>query len=291
MAALLFNKERRNEERRPGGRVSKAGKRRPTRNGFQNPSGGEPAERAFSRKKLWKFIQFAALAALVGYAAYQSHYIIFRASYFKLQKLTIVGNKVIPREQVVMMSGLELGMPVFELDKNVVMRRLHLLPRVERVNIEQLGPNEVAITIVEKKAAARIHIDGEPLEVDGHGAILGKASNDSEGLPWILGADVLPSGGGTGLRLDPRIVEGLVAWLPVLAQSPLKDFTSISFPTQGKVVVMWRDIEFFLADEDVFKKHGPHIKDLFSLETERGQRFQYVDLRFNDIVARFHPVD
>ena len=291
MAALLFNKERRNEERRPGGRVSKAGKRRPTRNGFQASEDGESAKRTFSGKKLWQFVQFVALAALVGYAAYQSHYIIFRASYFKLQKLTITGNRVIPREQIVMMSGLELGMPVFELDKSVVMRRLYLLPRVERVTISQRGPNEVAIDIVEKKPAARIHIDGEPLEVDGHGAILGKAGKDSEKLPWILGADVLPSGGGTGLRLDPRIEEGLVAWLPLLHNSPLADFTSISFPSQGKVVVMWRDIEFFLADGDVFRRHGPHIKDLLQLESERGQRFQYVDLRFNDIVARFQPVD
>ena len=291
MAALLFSQERKKEGSGTGSRRAKLGKRRPTRNGFQSSSGGEARAESFLDGKSWQFLQFVALLSLVAYAAYQSHYIIFRASYFKLQNLIVTGNEDIPKEQIVMMSGLELGMPVFELDKNAVLRRLHLLPRVASASIEQRGPNEISIEVEEKEAVARIYKDGVPLEVDKHGAILGKARGESDKLPWILGSEVLPSGGGLGLRLDPRIVEGLVSWLPVLAESPLSDFSSISFPTRGKVVVMWHDIEIFLADEGVFKKHSAFVDDLLTLEKSRGQKLQYVDLRFNDIVARFHRAD
>ena len=150
-------------------------------------------------------------------------------------------------------SGLELGTPVFQLQKSRIRRRLLLVPRLEKVSVTQRGPGEVVLSVVEKQPVARVDINGVPQEVGRDGAILGPAGPSSARLPWVLGADVLPSGGGTGLCLDPRVVEGLNRWLPALEASALAGFSSISFPEPGKVVVMWHETEFFLGDRRLFR--------------------------------------
>lgn len=267
------------------------GRRRPTRGVLQIGRERSSRRPLLSGRNLWRILQWGVLISLVLYAAYQSHYIVFRASYFKLQSLRVTGNRTIPKEQLVAMSGLELGTPVFDVDRAAVVRRLLLVPRVERATVEQRGPSELVLDVVEKTPVARVYLDGEPLEVGRDGAVLGPADESRQDLPWVLGADLLPAGGGLAQRIDPRVVEGLATWLPVLATSPLAGFTSVAFPEPGKVVVLWHEIEFFLGDVGLFRRHAVYVPDLLALEGERGRRLQYVDFRFQDMVARFQPAN
>ena len=228
---------------------------------------------------------------LVFYAAYQSHYIVFRASYFKLQKLEVEGNEVLTDEQIVGMSGLELGMPVFNLDKELVVRRLYLLSRLENVKVTQKDACEIIITVREKKAVARVLLHGEAVEVGPDGAIIGTATDSSSVLPWILGANILPSGGGMGERLESSMAEGLSYWLPKLEASALKGFSAISFPSKGKVMVLWNDIEFYLADNYETEDNLRSVEELLLYQSMTGKPYQYVDLRFQDIAVRFQDIN
>lgn len=225
------------------------------------------------------------------YAAYQSHYIVFRASYFKLQKLVVEGNEVLTDEQIIGMSGLELGMPVFNLDRELVVRRLYLLPRIKNVSITQKDTREVVISVTEKKAVARVLLHGEAVEVGPEGAIIGTATEGSSVLPWVLGAKVLPSGGGIGQRLEATMAKGLRYWLPLLEESALKGFSAISFPSEGKVVVMWNDIEFYLAENDATEMNLPSVEELLVYQNMTEKKYQYVDLRFQDIAVRFQELN
>jgi len=228
---------------------------------------------------------------LVFYAAYQSHYIVFRASYFKLQKLTVEGNRVVTDDQILEMSGLELGMPVFDIDRKFVVRRLYLLSRLDSVKVVQKGARQIIITVSEKEPVARILLHGEAVEIGPDGAIIGAATEGSSVLPWILGVQVLPSGGGMGEHLEQGASDGLRIWLPRLKKTVLKGFSAISFPCEGKVVVMWNDIEFYLADNGVVGKNLHSLKELMVYQKVAGKNYQYVDLRFQDIAVRFQEIN
>lgn len=244
-----------------------------------------------SDSRFGRLFQWCLLGVLVFYAAYQSHFIVFRASYFKLQKLTVEGNSVVTDDQILEMSGLELGMPVFNIDRAIVTRRLYLLARLDNVMVAQKGAREIVITVSEKKPVARVLHHGESVEIGPHGAIIGAATEGSSVLPWVLGVQVLPSGGGMGECLEQGASDGLRIWLPRLKETALKGFSAISFPCDGKVVVMWNDIEFYLADNGTVEKNLQSLKELMRYQKVAGKNYQYVDLRFQDIAVRFQDIN
>ena len=244
-----------------------------------------------SDSRFGRLFQWCLLGVLVFYAAYQSHYIVFRASYFKLQKLTVEGNKIVTDDQIVEMSGLELGMPVFNIDRDLVARRLYLLSRLENVKVLQKGAREVVISVSEKQPVARILLHGETVEVGPNGAIIGAATEGSSVLPWVLGVQVSPSGGGMGEHLEEGVADRLRIWLSRLKETALKGFSAISFPCDGKVIVMWNDIEFYLADNGAVDKNLHSLKELMVYQKTAGKDYQYVDLRFQDIAVRFQDIN
>jgi len=268
-------------------------RRRPTRPVARRKRRGTDAARdwGLSSGRLWSFFQWTVLLCLAVYAAYQSHYIVFRASFFKLQSLQVVGNSAVPEEHIIKMAGLELGTPVFELDRELVASRVRSISRVDDVEIEQHGPSRVIIHLTEKKPVARVYLDGEPLEVSIDGTVLGSPGVGSSSLPWILGGDVLPAQVTSARRLEPRIVDGLKTWFSVLAKGPLAGFSSISFPEPDKIVVMKDDVEYFLGSFEQYEKHRRYLPEVVALQSSRKRKFQYVDVRFQDIVARFHHVE
>jgi hypothetical protein len=216
---------------------------------------------------------------------------VFRASYFKLQKLTVEGNKVVTEDQILGMSGLELGMPVFNIDRDYVTRRLYLISRLENVMVVQKDAREIVITVSEKEPVARVLLHGEAVEIGPDGAIIGAATEGSSVLPWVLGVQVLPSGGGMAEHLEQGVADGLRVWLPRLEDTALKGFSAISFPCDGKVIVMWNDIEFYLADNGTIEKNFQSLKELMVYQKLAGKNYQYVDLRFQDIAVRFQDIN
>ena len=71
---------------RPGAR-----RRKPRRAGLSTKPWG----------RLWRFIQLAVLLGLLGYAAHQSYYIFFEASYFKLAGIEVLNGRMVSSEEVI----------------------------------------------------------------------------------------------------------------------------------------------------------------------------------------------
>jgi len=205
--------------------------------------------------------------------------------------LIVEGNEVITDDKIIAMSGLELGMPVFDLDAETVVRRLRLISRLNTVDVRQKGSREIVISVSEKKPVARILFHGESVEIGPDGAIIGTATDVCSVLPWILGANVLPAQGGVGERLEAEVAGLLRIWLPKIEDSALKGFSAISFPSKGKIVVMWNDIEFYLTDGEATEKNLQLLQGLMIFQQKSARSYQYVDLRFQDIVVRFQDID
>jgi cell division septal protein FtsQ len=129
------------------------------------------------------------LGALLVFAAHQFHYLLFDASYFKLQRIQITGLKRLTEKQILDYSGLELGMAAFRVDDQMVRERVLRNPKVGRCVIEQPSPNTLRLYIEEKPEVARIVLQGSIYEVSGNGEIMLEAGFDSE-TPLLLDAEV-----------------------------------------------------------------------------------------------------
>ena len=89
------------------------------------------------------------------------------------------------------------------------------------------------------------------------------------------------------LKNNPKYTGTGTVWL-----EPLKEGNDVLiFPCDGKVIVMWNDIEFFLADNTVIGKNLQSLKELMVYQKMAGKNYQYVDLRFQDIAVRFQDVN
>jgi len=75
---------------------------------------------------------------------------------FQVKKITVVGNEKIEKEDIIKRSGISYNQNIFKLDKGLVKERIETTPYLEVVSITPNYPDEVVITVFERKAAAII---------------------------------------------------------------------------------------------------------------------------------------
>lgn len=247
--------------------------------------GEAPAPR-WGRGRLRLTLEGIVLGMALLYALHQSHYILFEASYFKLQQVEILGLSRLTEEQVLRASGLELGMAAFRIDTELVADRVRRNPKVERCKVEQPSPQGLRMTLVERREVARVVLDDGVYEVGPEGEVMILAQADSV-TPLLLDAEIEE---GPPRRLVPRHRARLTTWLPVLGRGPTRDFTRMRFGGGGRLDVYWRDVRLVVDDPARFEKHRGFLGPVLADGRERGLGFDYIDLRFQDVVARYAPL-
>lgn len=75
---------------------------------------------------------------------------------FQIKKITVIGNEIIDEKEIIKRSGISFNQNIFKLDKEIVEERIESVPYLEVVSIRPNYPDEVVITVHERKAAAII---------------------------------------------------------------------------------------------------------------------------------------
>jgi len=102
-----------------------------------------------SKKKRHMFLILVLFLAITG--------IVYLGSEsFQVKKITVVGNEKIENDDIVKRSGISYNQNILKLDKNLVKERIETIPYLEVISITPNYPDEVVITVHERKAAAII---------------------------------------------------------------------------------------------------------------------------------------
>ena len=234
---------------------------------------------------LWRLVQFLVLVALLGYAGYQSWYIFFRASYFKLAGIRVCNLRAVDRDEIVRVSGIELGTPIFGIDREKVAAKVCLHPRVRSCFVEREGVNEIVLRIVERDPVAKIVYNDDLYEIDEEGILLGRISTQAP-LPLVTGTEVRTRPDGT-LGLDPGACELLRRWLRVLESTGVRNPAEFDFSARPKIRIRWRGVMLFVEGEENFERHEPYLEDILEDARRNELRLEYLDLRFGDIVGKY----
>lgn len=227
------------------------------------------------------------LAGLLLYAGQQLRFLLFEASYFKLLKVDVEGTVALSKELVLRHSGLELGMLSFSVDDQEVRRRVEKHPKVASCRVEQPSPTEILLVVRERAEVARLVRDGKVWEVSDGGELMVESSPDSRS-PLLLDAEVEE---GPPARLVPRHLARMKTWFPVLAKPPTANFSSVRFGGGGRLDVVWRGIRMVVDDPDRFERHRSFLGPVMADARTRGLGFEYIDLRFQDVVVRYRALD
>lgn len=225
-----------------GSSTHRGGKRRPTSRRAERPEAAEIGEDRFGRNRVspggpgrWlrtlvSLLQFTLLATLLVCAGYQSHYIFFKALYFRIQEITVEGAQALESHEVVALSGISLGDLFFKYNYERVKDRVRRHPRVKDVRVVVKSPNSIKLQIEEKLPRFYLQHGDEQLEIDENGVVLGPRDH-TEPLPLVRGAELADENSGEGA--DGIIPEELEAELrlpdpddPPLTSQPATDETT-----------------------------------------------------------------
>lgn len=199
------------------------------------------AAKAGHGRRGWR-VAFFALAAVgvIGAAAW----VLFSSPLLVVRSVTVSGTHLVPRSEVLAVSGVRLGTPLIRVNTARAAARIVQIRQVSSVRVTRSWPDRLAIVVRERTPELGLSVPGGGYDlVDADGVVVRWAARDPAGLP--LYATAVPAG---ALRGDP----GLAAAAAVLGELPAAvrhSVRSVSAPEPDQVTlhlaggttVLWGD--------------------------------------------------
>lgn len=234
---------------------------------------GEPGRKRFFRAVV--IVGGGLIAAIVIlYAPW--------APLFDLRGIVVIGNRRVPAETIVFLTGFHKGTNLLQLPIHHATESLLENPWIKTVSIRRIFPHTASVTIEERTSLAYIRdtTNTETLWVIAEGGIVVEESHNGEDHPALLvqGATL------TEEAVRGRLIEGdVVHTLEVFHNQNLhkEGFDLIDFSDTSSVLLHHvTGLEVKLGPTDGIQ---PRIDSLaILLATLNPENYQRIDLRFGD---------
>ncbi len=113
---------------------------------------------------------------------------ILSSDIFLLKNIYVTGNKTIPKDDIINLSGLQYGQSLFKMNKKKVYKNLFNNPKVKAIRIKRILPSSLSIDIIERVAVAAIPYLGSYLNIDEEALIIEVVSLSQEtNIPILEG--------------------------------------------------------------------------------------------------------
>ena len=245
----------------------------------------------------WNLRRFAIVASAVVLVAGMA-VVISRApgwgrgeDRFLLSRFDVKGNRVLTEEEVLKLSGVEMGGNLLDVRISALEVAVAASPRVDRAQARRVLPDCVVVTLDEKLPAALVTTGGgEILEVTFDGAVLPAVEQTAlVDLPVITGAvgDVEP-----GIaELSPELVEALelLRHARDVSEGLWMEISEVRIaPESGLVVYAVADgAEIRVGSGALSSDDLERLWRVLCDIRDRGEEAESIDLRFQDqIVVR-----
>lgn len=218
-------------------------------------------------------------------------------SWFKINKIDVIGSTAVARDKLVEASGIILYQTsLLALNSSQVEAKLAAVPWVARVEVKKDWPSRIAITIEENAPFALLHSPGaEGMQLQ---------YVDAKGVPFAsvpLGADVdFPVITGLAEITDPEVREKALAEALLFLRKvhgndphlPAQSVSELHFTKAGEMVVYHVDYPFpiFFGNGNTKQKYSRLIQVLRALfKKEKGKellsQIKYIQMDYmNDKV-------
>ena len=129
-------------------------------------SGKQKKPRKKHRKKNYP-LRIAIVLAVIAAAFLCTH-----LSCFDVNGIAVIGNEGVTDEEVIKLSGIEMGDSVFKVHPLLVQHKIKKNLYIEKVNVDRKLPNKVEIIVKERKLLAQFHKDAKFVITDSEGMVL-----------------------------------------------------------------------------------------------------------------------
>jgi cell division protein FtsQ len=214
-----------------------------------------------------KALGFFLLLAL-GWLTYQ----LFATEAFYVYEAGVVGNQLVPAEEIYQNSGLE-EMSIFWINPAQVEATIVSLANIKEARVHCGLPNRVTIEVVERQPQIIWQQGEKRYWVDEEGTVL-PARGELTEATVIMDLDERPVQPGD--RVDPQVIAGaqkLRSLLPELTTVQYASHTGISFQSEQG----W---PIYLGQGEDMEQKVATMKALFQEIAAKGIYPQFIDLRF-----------
>lgn len=209
------------------------------------------------------------------------------AESFVLAEIDVVGNQVLTDEEVIGLSGLEMGTNLLTVRIGDVESAVRRSPRVHRVRASRALPNRMIVTLDEKLPVALVAVArGKVLEVSSDGVFLPAVERSAfVDLPLITGVEV--AGDGTPAADDLKSALGLIVEARDAAPALAAEMSEVRIaPGSGLVIYTVADgAEIRVGSGALGSRGMRRLSMVLSDLRSRGIRAESIDLRFRDQIV------
>lgn len=174
-------------------------------------------------------------------------------SYFKIDKVTITGNRYYTEEEIKkkVFSGHGTGNSLLLYLKYKYGNRVDI-PFIEKIDVDMISNHEVQINVYEKSMVACIQYMGEYLYFDKDGIILESAPERKKGIPVISGVKFTAMNLNQKLEVeDDSIFETILDISQLVNRYQLK-LQKVVFNQKGEVTLVTKKIKVLLGKQDSY---------------------------------------
>jgi len=194
---LTFTPERWVRRRWSPGQRAGSGTARRQSGGTSRASRGRPRaarrpipERAWGARRVAIVASAVVLCAGMGFVVSKASRWALGDEQFPLSRLTVAGNRLLTEDEVLELTGLDLGTNLLSIDIADVEEAVEGSPRVERARAARVLPDEIVVRLDERDPAAIVATGGGAwIEVTEDGLVLPSVERTSSvDVPLITGA-------------------------------------------------------------------------------------------------------
>lgn len=241
--------------------------------------------RSPASRHAWLAARLAALAIIVGYAAYRGAALLAAAPSLQIGHMVVRGHERLSTGEVLsLVEGLR-GQNILAVDLDEWQTRLLASPWVESATIRRVLPSTMEIALRERRPMGVARLNTAMYLIDGGGVIIdeyGPAYADID-LPIIDGLATAPRDGGplvdaARAEFAARVIAALAARPEIAKRVSQLDVANL----HDAVVILDGDPALLRLGESDFVARLQQYIDLSPALHERLDGIDYVDLRFDE---------
>ncbi|ORU01347.1 Cell division protein FtsQ [Anaerovibrio sp. JC8] len=242
----------------------------------------EAADKAAHERPARKMITRRGILRVLGVlAAFLAFIAIALSPVFVLKHVNVHGNSYLPDEEIVRISGINLGENLFQLATDEIMQTMSKDIRIEQAIVRRKFPDSLDIQVVERIPLAIIKCDYGYLEV-GRGGIVLDAHRTLAQIPVPIVSGVEVSNLFVGDTVENEQLNKVLNFLDKLNHDTAISIAEINITDPNNVIVyMNHSVQLKMGALDSLQRKL-EITESVNREVKQAKHpIEYVDARFD----------
>jgi cell division protein FtsQ len=240
------------------------------------------------KRKVSGFLKTILFLALLVTTAY----ILIQSPLFTVQEITVENNKFLKTEEIVSLSGLHTGTNIFRVDFRIAKQKIKTHPMVDEVEIKRVFPDEIRISLLERKPLANLVIKGGFIEIDEKGYYL-RIVNDlsnNDNLPIVSGVKYKNQVVAQQIK-EENLVVGLT-YLKNCSKALKAQISEVNVSDANNVIFYsLSGFRIIVGDDSRIADKVEHLDEIIKNNKDKLKDIEYIDVSFNgDPVIKFNSL-